>query len=54
MSDTDDDLLLAKAHCEIWKGNAVVADPYNLKRSHELYNNAVNVKQSILIENANR
>jgi len=28
---------LAQAHCEVWKGNAIAADPYNLRRSLELY-----------------
>ena len=33
----EEELPLAKAHCEIWKGNAISADPYNLARSLELY-----------------
>jgi hypothetical protein len=32
---------LGKAHCEVWKTRGVFADPYNLKRAKEEYEEAV-------------
>ena len=49
MTDADDNVSLAKAHCEIWKGNSVAADPFNLKRSLELYTSEYRTKHFILL-----
>ena len=42
-------IALANAHVEVWKSNSVAADPYNLKRSLEIFESAVNSKNSLSI-----
>ena len=44
-----EELALANAHVEVWKSNGVASDPYNLSRSLQIYENAMNSKNSMSI-----